>query len=85
MNKCQGQGSRNRQAENIICINCGYAAEIFSDEVKIKCPACANLISRQRLPSCVDWCKAARDCMGEEKWNELKGGAQCFVINANKQ
>ena len=50
-------------------------AEIFSDEIKANCPKCKNLIYRGRLPSCLDWCKAARDCIGEERWIKLKGGA----------
>jgi hypothetical protein len=74
MNKCPGQDSRKAQPENITCVNCGYAAEIFSDEVKVKCPKCKNLICKERLPSCVDWCKAAKECIGEERWNKLKRG-----------
>ncbi len=74
MNKCPGQDSRKAEAESITCINCGYVTEIFSDEIKVKCSECKNLIYKQRLPSCLDWCKAAKDCVGEEKWNELKGG-----------
>jgi len=70
--KCPGQDFRKTSIENINCSNCGYAAEIFSDEIKVKCPKCNNLISREKLPSCVDWCKAARDCIGEEKWKQLK-------------
>jgi uncharacterized paraquat-inducible protein A len=74
MNKCPGQDSRKALPENITCANCGYIAEIFSDEIKANCPKCKNLIYRGRLPSCLDWCKAARDCIGEERWIKLKGG-----------
>ena len=72
-NQCPGQDSRKANAENIICANCGYVAEIFSDEIKGVCPRCNNLICKERLPSCVDWCKAARECIGEEKYKQLKG------------
>lgn len=75
MNRCPGQDFRKVQAESITCVRCGYATEIFSDEIKVKCPKCKNLICKERLPSCVDWCKVAKDCIGEEKWNKLKGGA----------
>jgi len=74
INKCPGQDSRNIKAEAIKCVKCGYRAEIFSDEVKVICPKCKNLICRARLPSCVDWCKFARECVGDNKWKELKGG-----------
>ncbi|MBI4981551.1 MAG: phosphohydrolase [Candidatus Omnitrophica bacterium] len=72
--KCPGQDDRNLKSENIVCSQCGYKAEIFSDEVKVKCAKCGNLICRKRLPSCVDWCKYAKECIGEKKWKELKGG-----------
>jgi len=74
INKCPGQDDRNVKPENITCAQCGYVTEIFSDEIKVKCPKCRNLICRQRLPSCVDWCKAARECIGEERWKQLRGG-----------
>ena len=72
-NKCPGQDPRNIKAETIECSQCGYEVEIFSDEVKIYCPKCKNLICRERLPSCVDWCKYARECVGEERYKKLKG------------
>ena len=72
--QCPGQERRNIQVETIKCPDCGYIAEIFSDEFKVRCPNCRGLICRSRLPSCVDWCKSARDCVGEEKWEQLEGG-----------
>jgi len=74
INKCPGQDDRNIKSEQIACPACGYKVEIFSDEVKVRCPQCRDLVCRQRLPSCIDWCKYAKECIGEEKWNELKGG-----------
>jgi hypothetical protein len=71
MNKCPGQERSKVVSENIICSSCGYVAEIFSDEIKVACPRCKNLICKERLPSCVDWCKAARQCIGEEKYKQL--------------
>lgn len=73
--KCPGQDDRNLKVETLKCPQCGYSAEIFSDEIKVTCPRCKTLLCRQRLPSCVDWCKAARECIGEEKWRQLKGKA----------
>ncbi|MFA6357817.1 MAG: phosphohydrolase [Candidatus Omnitrophota bacterium] len=74
LNKCPGQDERKARAENIICSNCGYLAEIFSDEIQVNCPKCKNLISKELLPSCIDWCKAARECIGEQRWRKLQGG-----------
>lgn len=72
--KCPGQDKRNLKVECIICAACGYEVEIFSDEVKVRCPKCKKDICRQRLPSCVDWCKHAKDCIGKERWEQLKEG-----------
>jgi hypothetical protein len=68
INKCPGQDKRNIKAENIKCPDCGYSLEIFSDEVNVKCPRCNSLVCRERLPSCVDWCKHARECVGEKAY-----------------
>lgn len=70
--KCPGRDDRNLKAETLHCPDCGYGIEIFCDEVKIRCPKCKALACRDRLPSCVDWCKFARQCVGEEKWKQLK-------------
>jgi HD superfamily phosphohydrolase YqeK len=79
MNKCPGQDSRKAQAESITCINCGYLAEIFSDEIKVKCPKCKHLICKERLPSCVDWCKAAKECIGEANY-KLYAEGKAFIL-----
>lgn len=72
--KCPGQDKRDIKAEIIKCPDCGYGIEIFSDEIKISCPNCKSLACRARLPTCADWCKFAKLCVGEEKWKLLKGG-----------
>jgi HD superfamily phosphohydrolase YqeK len=76
MSNCPGQDRRNAHSENIICTHCGYAAEIFSDEFKVACPQCKNLICKERLPTCLDWCKAAKECLGDQPYQayrEAKG------------
>jgi DNA-directed RNA polymerase subunit RPC12/RpoP len=72
INKCPGQDDRDIKVEVIKCSHCGYETEIFSDEVKVSCPQCKSLMCRERLPSCVDWCKYARECIGEVRWEQLK-------------
>lgn len=65
MNSCPGRDKRFVKAENIICPGCGSLEEIFSDEVKARCLQCKNLIHREKAPSCADWCKKAKECIGE--------------------
>ncbi|MBM3249655.1 MAG: phosphohydrolase [Candidatus Omnitrophica bacterium] len=71
--KCPGQDDRKINAEEIRCPDCGYEAEIFSDELKVKCPGCKGLICRALLPSCIDWCKHARECLGGVRWRKIRG------------
>lgn len=74
IDKCPGQDKRNISVEIIKCPDCGYGIEIFSDEIKVECPKCKALACRDRLPSCIDWCKAPHRCIGMDKWRQLKGG-----------
>jgi NADH pyrophosphatase NudC (nudix superfamily) len=71
--KCPGQDDRNIKVETHVCPGCGYSVEMFSDEIKVRCPKCKSVVCRDRLPSCVAWCKAARQCVGEEKWKQIQG------------
>ncbi len=69
--KCPGTDSRFLKVEVKKCENCGYSVEIFSDEVRIKCPKCKSYVYRE-IPSCIDWCKYAKECVGEKVLKEIK-------------
>jgi Fe-S-cluster-containing dehydrogenase component len=71
--RCPGQSNRSLKAEIRECPNCGYGVELFSDEIKVKCSRCNHYVYQERNPSCVQWCAAARQCLGEEKWRESMG------------
>lgn len=71
ISQCPGQDRRHIKAETIICPDCGYSVEMFSDEIKVKCSHCHGLVCKIRLPSCVEWCKSAKECIGEERWRQL--------------
>jgi len=73
-NRCPGQDTRNLKIDLITCRECGYLLEIFSDEIKTQCPCCKGIVTNAKLPSCIDWCSSARECLGEQKWKELRGG-----------
>lgn len=70
--RCPGQDFRNLKVSVHRCQTCGTRVEIFSDEIKIKCPKCGKYVYTGKIPSCIDWCKSARHCVGEDKWQELK-------------
>ncbi|MFC1919084.1 phosphohydrolase [Chloroflexota bacterium] len=69
--KCPGQDFRNLRVSLYKCPGCGAEVEIFSDEIKVKCPKCGERVYRDKIPSCIDWCASARQCLGEERWKEL--------------
>ena len=70
--RCPGQSDRYLKVDLIPCPNCGYELEIFSDELKVNCPNCGEPVYRERLPSCIDWCPAAAQCLGPERWEQLQ-------------
>ena len=71
--KCPGQDLRNLRVSLHKCPNCGAEVEIFSDEMRVKCQKCGERVYREQVPSCIDWCAQARQCLGEERWKELRG------------
>jgi len=74
--KCPGQELRQVTAELHTCPNCGYQVEIFSFEIRAKCYQCGTMVFKEAVPSCIDWCAGARQCLGEERWRALKGDDQ---------
>jgi hypothetical protein len=40
--------------------------EIWSDEIRGTCSACGKTVFREGVPSCVEWCKYGKECIGEE-------------------
>jgi hypothetical protein len=65
--KCPGQDRKYIEAKNIACSCCGYTVEIFSDEFKASCPRCKKTVYQETMPSCIEWCKGAAECIGEGK------------------
>ena len=69
--KCPGQDLRNLKVEVYKCSDCGADVEIFSDETRARCQKCGAKVYMEKVPSCVEWCSAARQCLGEERWKAL--------------
>jgi hypothetical protein len=65
---------RTPYPEQIRCFWCDTACEIWSDEVEIECSGCKKTISRNMKPTCIEWCPAARECIGDEKYERLMKG-----------
>ncbi|MBI4284213.1 MAG: phosphohydrolase [Chloroflexi bacterium] len=73
VSKCPGQDLNRLRVALYKCPKCKAEVEIFSDEMKVKCPKCGTMVYREQTPSCIDWCAQARQCLGEERWQELRG------------
>ena len=71
--RCPGQDMRNLRAALYKCPNCGAEVEMFSDELKMKCGKCGQNVYKENVPSCIDWCAYARQCLGEERWKQFRG------------
>ncbi len=79
--QCPGQDGRRIRIRDIQCPGCRYMVEIFSDELKRRCPQCRKWVYQENLPSCVDWCKLARECIGETRWKELNKGGENVLLS----
>ena len=71
--RCPGQDMRNLRVSLYKCPNCGADVEMFSDELRVKCQKCGKKVYKENTPSCIDWCASARQCLGEERWKQLRG------------
>ena len=71
--RCPGRDSRKLRVELHKCPKCCADVEIFSDEARVKCYKCGHIVHREQTPSCIDWCASARECLGEERWRQIKG------------
>ncbi|HUH78979.1 MAG TPA: hypothetical protein VLY83_03700 [Methanoregula sp.] len=52
------------------CPQCGAEAEVFSNDVSVRCDQCGFEIFNDII-SCIRWCRYAKECVGEETYNRL--------------
>jgi|WetSurMetagenome_2_1015567.scaffolds.fasta_scaffold00152_42 hypothetical protein len=57
--------------EEILCAFCSHKNEIWSDEPDMVCKGCGMTITRDMAPSCIEWCAAAKECVGPDKYDRL--------------
>lgn len=65
---------RTPYPEEITCPLCGHKGEIWSDEADTPCRGCGRRIDRAMKPTCLQWCPAAKECVGAEKYERLMKG-----------
>ena len=64
------QGNKGVQIMEKICPQCGHEIEIFSIDTEAVCEHCGFKIYNDTL-NCVQWCKYARKCVGDEMYEHL--------------
>ena len=64
-----------------ICPQCGNVIELFSIDTQMPCDHCGFIAYNDTL-SCVQWCQYAKDCVGEQMYNQLM---QVAAQNKKKQ
>jgi len=69
MDSCQGK-PRTPTIEEKYCPQCGSVIEIFSTDTQVPCEKCGFVAFNDSL-SCVQWCKYARQCVGDEMYEHL--------------
>ena len=53
-----------------ICPQCGEEIELFSTDVSVTCDNC-GFVAYNNITSCIQWCKYARQCVGDEMYEKL--------------
>ena len=79
---CQGK-PRTPTIHEKICPQCGSVIEMFSIDTEMACEKCGFVAYNDSL-SCVQWCKYAKQCVGEEMYNHMMEIAQTQKRNKEK-
>ena len=73
INRCPGTDNIRTPTLTIkICPVCGSEIELFSIDVQAVCEKC-GFVAYNDTKTCIQWCKYARLCVGDELYERLKG------------
>ena len=56
------------------CPQCGAEVEIWTHENSRKCDECGYEVFKEHVPSCIEWCKYAVQCVGEAAYERYMNG-----------
>lgn len=57
------------------CPSCGEEIEVFSNDISVTCSKCGFKVYND-IASCVQSCRYAKECVGEELYNRLMDAAK---------
>jgi len=63
---------RQPKPEMFDCPACGEEVEIWTDEIRGVCANCGHTVFREGSMSCLQWCKFARECVGDQAYNRYQ-------------
>ncbi|MFZ5633332.1 MAG: low molecular weight phosphatase family protein [Bacillota bacterium] len=78
LNRCPGSLAGTPTLKIKKCPECGNEVEVFSNEVKVNCEKCGFAVYND-VESCIQYCKYAKYCVGEELYKKLKRKKVAFV------
>lgn len=78
MTRCPGSLAGTPTLKVKKCPECGGDVEVFSNDVKVNCEKCGFAVYND-VESCVQWCKYAKECVGEQLYKKLKRYRVAFV------
>lgn len=78
LNRCPGSLAGTPTLKVKKCPECGSEVEVFSNDVKVNCEKCGFAVYND-VESCIQWCKYARECVGEQLYKKLKRYRVAFV------
>lgn len=73
LKQCPGSSTfAQPRIEIVACPDCGGDVEVWSDEADGMCPACRKPVIRKNTQACMDWCRYASQCLGDEKYKQYR-------------
>ena len=78
------QGKPRTPIHEKVCPRCGSIIEMFSIDTQMACENCGFVAYNDTL-SCVQWCKYARQCVGDEMYEAMMKIARQQKEQARKE
>ncbi|MCE5194213.1 MAG: hypothetical protein LLF28_01970 [Nitrospiraceae bacterium] len=70
--QCPGAGNLRTPTIKIKkCPDCNSEVEVFSTDIEVQCSNCGFTVYND-IGSCIQWCKHAKECVGEDLYRKLK-------------
>ncbi len=66
------------------CPECGSEIELFSSETQTSCTKC-GFVAHNDTMTCINWCKYARECVGDELYEQFHKAATDEPVDDKKE